>query len=231
MAAAREGGGGRDRARVSGIDAYLEALRRQLPRDPFYRRRVLAEIDDHLRASAAEHGEEEALARFGAPGEVAARLAPAAAAAAARFASIAVLACVLAFAAAAVATENLLPPAPWPSADAAPDLVRWTSTGLVWAFATTALLGLAGLARPRRFLLLAAAIAVSASCLLGFVNLVERARLYAELEAAGRIDALALVGGSIYLALVASAALGVAVWASLVAATARRASSSYGLSA
>jgi hypothetical protein len=137
---------------------------------------------------------------------------------------------VLAFAAGAVATENLLPPAPWSSADAAPDFVRWTSAGTVWAFGATILLGLAGLARPRRLLLLAAAAALSASCILGFANVVERARLYAELEGAGRIDPLALVGGSIYLAVLASAALGAAVWASLVAATTRRASRSYGLS-
>jgi hypothetical protein len=215
---------------MSAIDAYLEALRRQLPYDPFYRRRVLAEVADHLRESAAEHGEEEALARFGAPGEVAARLAHGAAASAARWASIAVFVCVVAFAAGAVATENLLPPAPWSSADTAPDFIRWTSAGTVWAFAATVVLGLAALARPHRFLLPAAAAALSASCIMGFANLVERARLYAELEAAGRIDPLAVVGGSLYLGLLASAAVGAACWASFVAATARRASSSYGFS-
>jgi hypothetical protein len=215
---------------MSAIGAYLEALRRELPLDPFYRRRVLAEVEDHLRESAADHGEEEALARFGAPAEVAARLAPGAAASAARWASVGLLVCVLALAAAVVATENLLPPAPWPSADAAPDLVRWTSAGTMWAFAAAALLGLAALARPRRLLLAAAAAVLAASCVLCFANLVERARLYAELEAAGRIDPLAVVGGSLYLGLLAFAALGAVAWASFVAATARRASSSYGFS-
>jgi hypothetical protein len=215
---------------VSAIDAYLEALRRGLPPDPFYRRRVLAEVEGHLRESAADHGEEEALARFGAAGDVAARLAPGAAASATRLASIAVVLCVLAFAAAAVATENLLPPAPWTSADAAPDFVRWTSAGALWAFAAAAVLGLAALVLRRRSPLLAAASVLALACGLGFANVVERARLYAELEAAGRIDPLAVVGGSVYLMLVASTALGVAVWASLVASTARRASRSYGLS-
>lgn len=211
---------------MSTIPDYLAELRRNLPPHPFYRRRVLAEVEDHLRESAAEHGEEEALARFGAPREVAARFASGAAASAASLASRGVLLCLLGFAAGAMATESLLPPAPWPSADSAPDFVRWTSAGLVWSFAAAAVLALAALVWPRRLVLLSAAVVLAAACLLAFANLVERARLYAELEAAGRIDPLAVVGGALYLGLLASAAVGVVVWASLVAATARRASSS-----
>lgn len=215
---------------MSAVDDYLAALRRELGFDPLSRRRILAEVEDHLRESAAAHGEEEAIARFGSPAEVAARFAPSAAAVAARWASLALLACLLGFAAGAMATENLLPPAPWPSADAAPDFVRWTSAGTVWAFALAAVLGAAALLRPGRLLLLPAAIALAVACVLGFANLVERARLYAELDAAGRIDPLAVVGGALYLGVLASAALAVVAWALFVAATARRASSSNGFS-
>jgi hypothetical protein len=226
MAAARAGRRSGAGYAVSAVDHYLAALRRELPLHPLYRRRVLAEVEDHLRESAAEHGEEEALARFGTPRDVAARFAPGAAASAATWASRALLLCLLGFAACALVTENLLPPAPWASAGAAPDFVRWTSAGFVWAFAAAAVLGIAALLRPRRVVLVPAAGALAAACLLAFANLVERARLYVELEAAGRIDPLAVVGAALYLGLLASAALGFVAWASLVAATARRASSS-----
>lgn len=51
------------------IDRYLSELEPLLPR--IGRRRILAEVEDHLREAAAEHGEEEAVARFGPPQHVA----------------------------------------------------------------------------------------------------------------------------------------------------------------
>jgi hypothetical protein len=62
MAPAREGCDGGAGRGVSALDDYLAALRRELAFDPLSRRRVLAEVEDHLRESAAAHGEEEALA-------------------------------------------------------------------------------------------------------------------------------------------------------------------------
>ena len=90
------------------IERYLAEVERRLPRRG--RRRNLAELEDHLRASAEVHGEDEAIRRFGPPEEVARsfRRGP-------NLGRIAL--------AAAVATmlpafyglpENQLPPAPWP---------------------------------------------------------------------------------------------------------------------
>ena len=52
------------------IDDYLMALRHRLriPAD-----RIIAEVEDHLRESAAVHGEADAIARFGSPEGVARR--------------------------------------------------------------------------------------------------------------------------------------------------------------
>ncbi len=52
------------------IDNYLMALRHRLriPAD-----RIIAEVDDHLRESAEQYGEAEAIARFGSPEGVARR--------------------------------------------------------------------------------------------------------------------------------------------------------------
>lgn len=61
----------------SPVDRYLAELGRALPRA--VRRRVVAEAEDHLRASALAHGEEEALARFGSARELARSFARAAA--------------------------------------------------------------------------------------------------------------------------------------------------------
>jgi hypothetical protein len=52
------------------IEEYLAELARLLPRGR-RRRRILAEVEAHLRDAAAEHGDAEAIARFGAAAEVA----------------------------------------------------------------------------------------------------------------------------------------------------------------
>jgi hypothetical protein len=55
------------------VDAYLLELGRELSSSRRERARILAEVEDHLRESAAAHGAETALHRFGAVAEVAAR--------------------------------------------------------------------------------------------------------------------------------------------------------------
>src|SRR6187402_1588404 len=59
--------GARDRGRGGDvtIDAYLAELRRRLRHRPFARRRILEEVEAHLRESAEAVGEDEAVRRFG----------------------------------------------------------------------------------------------------------------------------------------------------------------------
>ena len=215
---------------MSAIDAYLDDLRRTLPGDPLFRRRVLAEVNVHLRESAAEHGEEEALARFGPAQEVAARFAAEGVASAASWAARLLVLCLGGFVVAAYAAENLLPPAPWPSADAAPALLRWTGVGAVWLFGGAAACALAALIRPRLVLLLAAGGALAAAAVLAAVNEVQRATLYAELDVAGRLSTAEVLVGGLYLVALSAVALGAAGWAVFVRLTASRASRSYGFS-
>jgi hypothetical protein len=114
---------------VSTIDHYLAELRRALPAGS--RRRVLAEVEDHLRESAAVHGEDEALARFGSARDLAASLAGTAAVRETlRAAALLLLALVPAALAAYPLPQNLLPP--WGAAPAD----RWPQgpfpTGVAW---------------------------------------------------------------------------------------------------
>ena len=93
------------------IERYLAELARLLPRSG--RRRIVAEVEDHLRASAEEHGEEEAIRRFGRAEDVARsfRRAP-------NFGRVALVAAVLTMVPAFYGLpENHLPPAPWPEGD------------------------------------------------------------------------------------------------------------------
>ena len=53
------------------IDRWLTELRRDLRVGGAARRRIVAECAEHLRESAARHGETEAVARFGRPAEIA----------------------------------------------------------------------------------------------------------------------------------------------------------------
>ena len=105
------------------IDSYLEELARQLPL--LGKRRILAEVEAHLREAAARVGEDEAIARFGAPAEVASGFRPAAARRLAFWAVAALGLCIgVAFVGLLVIPENALPPAPWPT-DEPPFYLRW----------------------------------------------------------------------------------------------------------
>jgi hypothetical protein len=107
------------------VDAYVRELARELGLRTPHTRRILVEVEDHLRESARELGEDEALARFGSPRTVAATFAGDAARRLTRWTSWAVGASILATLAAYGAIENGAPPAPWQSADSAPDYLVW----------------------------------------------------------------------------------------------------------
>lgn len=103
------------------IDAYLGELERRLPR--ISRRRVLAEAQEHLRDSAAQHraaglpphdAETAAVNDFGPLETVARRLAAESATRATRVSTLAALGAVAFFVFPLyVVPENSLPPAPW----------------------------------------------------------------------------------------------------------------------
>jgi hypothetical protein len=58
------------------IEGYLAELRQCLRLGPLAKRRILREVDEHLRQAARrDEGEERAIASFGSPAEVAARFA------------------------------------------------------------------------------------------------------------------------------------------------------------
>lgn len=137
------------------IERYLAELARRLPRRG--RSRNLAELEDHLRASAEAHGEEEAIRRFGRPEDVARsfRRAP-------NLARIALVAAVLTMVPAFYGVpENQLPPAPWPEGQ--------MPFGLEWkrdAVLVLAGLAAAGIVSGRRIVtMLGLAFAVAASAL------------------------------------------------------------------
>jgi hypothetical protein len=109
------------------VERYLRELERALPRTSLARRRLLREVEEHLREAAREHGDEAAVAAFGDARELGRRFAPQAAA---RLAALAVL-MLLAFPVLTYpAYENNLPPAPWPAA-AMPGHLEWKRDAVV----------------------------------------------------------------------------------------------------
>jgi HAAS domain-containing protein len=118
------------------IEQYLVELRRRLP---FYcRRRVLEEVEEHLRLSARAVGEEQAVARFGPVDEVARSFC---ARARALYTALVLAAAVTFPVLAYPIPENQLPPAPWPSADQMPAELAWKLDAIVWLFAAAAAAG------------------------------------------------------------------------------------------
>ena len=211
---------------LSPIDAYLAQLRPLLRGDLFLRRRVLAEVEAHLREAAADGGEEEAVRRFGPAAELARSLAPEAAARAALLPAGTALAAVGVLVVLFGLSENMLPPAPWPTADDAPASIRLPVVATQGAAAVAALAAIAALAYRRARLPLAGIAAASVvlaavSGLMGAWSLYDE---YGRLDVPGRPSALVLALGSAVLLAAAGAAVAALVWA-----TAQRASRSYGL--
>lgn len=197
------------------LSDYLAALAGELRVGPFRRRRILAEVEDHLRASVDERlasdvprdeAEEAALARFGSAQDLAAglnrqwrvrtRLAAAAVlgGAGALFVTVQRL------------MENWVQPAPWPE-DAAPASVAWqsgTAEACLLGGVVLALVALAG----RRWSAGAAGVALVAVALAAaFISHyeVERAALVAgsptnwELAAVCALRAAALLPAALLL--------------------------------
>lgn len=185
------------------IDAYLAELRRRLRHRPFARKRILDEVEAHLRESAEAVGEDEAVRRFGAARVVAAGYPPPWGLLGGAVAAVGL---VVAFGAA----ENVLPPAPWPSAAATPASVRLPQelALLCGAFGVFALL------LRRAF---PGAIALGLAALLALVAGLRRAWLY---------DVLGVSGLAWWEVAAEAALLGAVVAVALVAAVAERASTS-----
>ena len=136
------------------IDGYLAALERVLRVGARRRRRIAAEVEDHLRAAKASgraagmragEAEEAALARFGPAEAVAARFnrdwrVRTRLSAGAVLAGAGVL-----FFTVQNLMERLVPPAPWPE-DAAPAVVAWQSGTAQACVLAALLLALAALA-------------------------------------------------------------------------------------
>jgi hypothetical protein len=190
------------------IGEYLRELGSLLPWT--MRRRVLAEVEDHLRSSAVQHGEEEAVRRFGPPRDLAADLAAAHVAPALRVAVAFAAALVCVPLAVYVVTENSLPPAPWPEG-AMPETLAWKiRVGAVLyvvavaAFATAGALAFLRRASGTALLALAAtAVSVAAMGVVGCALSLEWANAVpgapGSLAALGAAQTLvALVGGVVF---------------------------------
>lgn len=169
------------------IERYLEELERRLPRRG--RRRILAELEDHLRSSAELHGEEEAIRRFGPPEEVARGFRRR------NFGRIAL--------AAAVATmlpafyglpENHLPPATWPEGQM-PFGLEWKRDAVyvLAALATAAILS--GRSRVTMLGLASAAAASALAVILGIEWADTVPGTPAWLAPAGLVPGLLALGG------------------------------------
>jgi HAAS domain-containing protein len=185
------------------IAAYLAELRRCLRHRPLARRRILEEAEAHLLESADEVGEEEAIRRFGPARVVAAGYPP-------RWGLVGGASAAVGLVAALGAIENVLPPAPWPSAAATPASVALPHqlALLCAAFGLVALL-------LRRAVPGSIALALAAS--LALASELRRAWLY---------DALGVSGLAWWEVAAEAAALGAVVAVALVAAVAERASTS-----
>ena len=166
------------------IDRYLTDLTAELAFHRVGRRRaarILEEARDHLLELAAEHGEEEAVERFGSARKIAAEAARAAQ-------PVVLIRSTLVFAAAVALfvlplygiPENTLPPAPW---DERPAHLTWKLYASIGAFAIAvplALFAVAGawlrLRRTTRVALALAGSSLAVSALVGAIGAVQWAQ-------------------------------------------------------
>ena len=131
---------------------FLARLERELPVRGERRRRILAEVEDHLLEAAALHGPEEALRRFG-PADVLLRAyASARRRTVEQFAALATLALLVSPVLTYPVVQSSLPPAPWASAAEMPGQLVWKLDAVLVLFLAglgTAMIGGILLARGR----------------------------------------------------------------------------------
>jgi hypothetical protein len=129
------------------IEEYLRELDSLLRGRAGRRRRILREVEEHLRDDG---GDESAIARFGSPAEVATRFNGLCPDPPARVASALVLGGALFVFTVVQGLDDFLPPAPWPSAADAPASLRLTFLGATVAILSAVAAALAALVLPRR---------------------------------------------------------------------------------
>jgi len=161
-----------------GVRDFLARLERELPVRGERRRRILAEVEDHLLEAARLHGAEEALRRFGPPDTLVRGFAEARRRVAERLAALVTLALLAAPVLAYPAVERSLPPAPWPSAAEMPGQLAWKQDAVLVLFLLgfgAALIGGLLLARGRRGLapVLVALAPLGAMSVLGLILAVQ----------------------------------------------------------
>jgi hypothetical protein len=156
------------------IERYLAELSRHLRVGPLRRRRILAEVRAHLEDAG---GDEDAVARFGAPAEVAARFnelrrpTP-------WLAVLAPLVGIVCVFGAVQGLERHIPPAPWPEGEAPGGLDALFDVATV-CYLAAIVLALASAGIRRRGLSLAACATLAATVALLAVHAFRRADLVA----------------------------------------------------
>jgi lysylphosphatidylglycerol synthetase-like protein (DUF2156 family) len=157
------------------IDDYLVELSRHLRAWPWRRRRILAEVEAHL---ADAGGDENALARFGTPKEVAMRFNELPSAPHPRLAALVALGGVVVVFGAVQGLESHIPPAPWPEGDAPAGLETLFNLATVLLLAAIVLaVGALVVRQPQ--VALASCLALGATVLLLAVHAFRRAELVA----------------------------------------------------
>lgn len=157
------------------IHDYLVELSRHLRAWPWRRRRILAEVEAHLLDGG---GDEDAIARFGTPEEVAMRFNEVTPAPHPRLAALAVLGGIVFVFGAVQGLEDRIPPAPWPEG-AAPAGLETLFNLATLCYLAAIVLALGALAVRRAAVALAACSALGIAVLLLAVHAFRRADLVA----------------------------------------------------
>ena len=154
---------------------YLAELSRHLRAWPWRRRRILAEVESHLVDAG---GDEDAIARFGTPKEVAMRFNEITPAPHPRLAALAVLGGVVVVFGAVQGLESHIPPAQWAEGEAPAGLETLFNLATVSLLAAI-VLAVGALVVSRSAVALASCVALGATVLLLTVHAFRRAELVA----------------------------------------------------